>query len=342
MSVAAVGGAIVGGVLAGDASSKASKAQTKATQLGIDEEKRQYDLTRADNLPFLQAGTGATNMLSMLLGVPGGGAKYQGLTRDQIREELLPSYSKKVTAPDPYAKTVPQRLSLSARKRNEYNDWMKSRDSMGILPKEETIIDTAGLNAAIEQRLAEQEAKRQAEEAAYRANPQFGALTKNFTMADFETDPGYQFRMDEGSKALTNSATARGGVLSGAAAKAMERFSQGLASQEYGNAFNRFNANQDKQFNRLATLAGVGQTATAQVNSAGQNMANNVSALTLAGGQARASGYIGRNNALQDTIGSVYGAGKKAGWWGGSAGANWHTNNPGADPNTGFVDWSNY
>lgn len=57
--------------------------------------------------------------------------------------------------------------------------------------------------------------------------------------ADIANDPGYQFRVEQAQKALESSAAARGMTMSGAQLQALERFSQGLASQEYGDAFNR-------------------------------------------------------------------------------------------------------
>ena len=63
---------------------------------------------------------------------------------------------------------------------------------------------------------------------------------QQFGMQQFQADPGYGFRMSEGMKALERSAAARGGLLSGATLKGIQRFGQDLASQEYTNAFNRY------------------------------------------------------------------------------------------------------
>ena len=52
-------------------------------------------------------------------------------------------------------------------------------------------------------------------------------------------DPGYKFRLSEGMKALDRQAAARGGLISGNALKATQRYGQDLASQEFGNAYNR-------------------------------------------------------------------------------------------------------
>ncbi len=62
---------------------------------------------------------------------------------------------------------------------------------------------------------------------------------EQYLYGDFQADPGYEFRRQEGLRAVQNSAAAQTGALSGAAAKAMEQYGQGLASQEYNNFFNR-------------------------------------------------------------------------------------------------------
>jgi hypothetical protein len=122
---------------------------------------------------------------------------------------------------------------------------------------------------------------------------------------DLGQDPGYAFRLSEGQKALDRSAAARGGLISGGALKAAQRFGQDLGSQEYQNAYNRaltgYNADVAREatgYNRLAALAGIGQTATGQIGTAGQNMVSNVGNLMTSGAAANAAGQVGGINAL--------------------------------------------
>jgi hypothetical protein len=105
-------------------------------------------------------------------------------------------------------------------------------------------------------------------------------------------DPSYQFRLDEGLKALDRQAAARGGLISGGALKAAQRYGQDYASTEFGNAYNR-----------LAGLAGVGQTATNTMGSAAGQFGANASNLMTSAGAARASGYMGGANALASGLG---------------------------------------
>lgn len=119
-----------------------------------------------------------------------------------------------------------------------------------------------------------------------------------FGMAQFQQDPGYAFRMSEGLKALDRQAAARGGLISGAALKAAQRYGQDYGSQEYQNAFNRYQTERAAQLQPLQSLAGVGQTTAQQLGQAGQTMASNVGEAQAAAAQARASGYVGQANAL--------------------------------------------
>lgn len=125
-----------------------------------------------------------------------------------------------------------------------------------------------------------------------------GEFNRNFTLADFTKDPGYQFRMDEGMRGLQGSAAARGGLLSGGTLKALTRYGQNYASGEYQNAYNRYNTDITNRFNRLATVAGIGQTANNAIASAGNANTESQIGATYGGANARASGYVGMANAL--------------------------------------------
>lgn len=134
----------------------------------------------------------------------------------------------------------------------------------------------------------------------------FGSAAKTFGASDFQADPGYQFRLDQGQKAIERSAAARGGVLSGAAVKAASDYNQGAASQEYGNAYNRFQTDRTNLLNPLQSLAGQGQTASnAMATNAGNYGVNAGNTLTQAG-NAQASGYIGQANAVNNGISQGY------------------------------------
>ena len=138
------------------------------------------------------------------------------------------------------------------------------------------------------------------------ALPELVAASKYtpFTMDQFQADPGYAFRLSEGQKALDRQAAARGGLISGGALKAAQRYGQEMGSQEYTNAFNRYQAERQARLGPLQSLTGMGQTTAQQIGSAGQNMASNVGEAMGSSAAARASGYVGQANALTSGLGT--------------------------------------
>lgn len=106
------------------------------------------------------------------------------------------------------------------------------------------------------------------------------------------SDPSYQWRLAQGEQALERSAAARGGLLSGRAAKDLTGYAQGMASTEYGNIYNR-----------LANIAGLGQSTGSQIGQLGANYANQAGQNIIGAGNARASGYVGSANAWNNAIG---------------------------------------
>ena len=144
-----------------------------------------------------------------------------------------------------------------------------------------------------------------------------GALNKliplsdytKFGMDQFQSDPGYGFRLSEGMKALDRTAAARGGLLSGGTLKAAQRYGQEMGSQEYQNAFNRYQTERNAQLNPLQSLAGVGQTATGALTNAAQQFGAQTGQNLQDIGTARASAYLGSANALSgalNTAGNAY------------------------------------
>lgn len=103
---------------------------------------------------------------------------------------------------------------------------------------------------------------------------QMPSLTKQFTMADFQQDPGYQFNLQQGQNAIQASAAARGLLGSTNTMAGLANYSQGLASNEFQNAYNRFTQNQQQRYGMLSGLAGIGQSANGQNMYAGMNYAN--------------------------------------------------------------------
>lgn len=150
-----------------------------------------------------------------------------------------------------------------------------------------------------------------------------GKYSKDFGMEDFQADPGYAFRLKQGMKGLESSAAARGGLISGNALRAAAQYNQEMGSQEYQNAFNRYQINRSNQIQPVQALAGIGQSATNAMGASAGQLGNAISqqgaAVNNAYGQlgqgnaqaysdmgnARASGYVGQANAVNGGIGNM-------------------------------------
>lgn len=141
---------------------------------------------------------------------------------------------------------------------------------------------------------------------------QNGQFMQTYTGQDIYDDPSYKFRLQQGQDSIQSGAAAQGGLLSGATQKALAGYGQDMASQEFGNAYNRFNADQSNQYNRLSNLVGMGQGAAAGVGNAGmqtgQAMANNA----MSGANAQAAGTIAKGNSTANNFQSMLGLGGMA------------------------------
>lgn len=109
--------------------------------------------------------------------------------------------------------------------------------------------------------------------------------------SDFYNSPDYQFSFAEGNRAVNAGLAARGLSNSGRAMKELTRYGQGAASTQLGN-----------YRNALASLAGVGQTATTNTAQLGSMAATNIGNSQQNAADARASGYLGQANSMNNLI----------------------------------------
>jgi hypothetical protein len=134
---------------------------------------------------------------------------------------------------------------------------------------------------------------------------QGGELVRGFTMGDYQADPGYAFRLSEGQKALDRQAAARGGLISGGALKAAQRFGQDMASQEYSNAYNRFRDTQGLRRNAMAGVVGFAPTAANQMGASGQNYATGAGNAMATQGENSANALLAAQQARSSSYGQV-------------------------------------
>jgi hypothetical protein len=128
---------------------------------------------------------------------------------------------------------------------------------------------------------------------------------KPFSLKDFEVDPGYEFRRREGLRAIENSALAGGMGRSGSTLRGLTRYGQELGSEEFMNAFNRYQTNRSAEMNPLLSLAGAAQTSSNTLGNAAGQLGSSLSNLAVGSGNARASAYAGTANALASGLGQA-------------------------------------
>jgi len=265
------GAALLGSaVIGGMASSKAAKSQADAANRAAQLEREMFERQIELQEPFRQAGLTAQQRYMNLLGLS---QSPTARTEQEIRNALAAQY-------------------------------MQPGIGEGGIQG----VDEAGLSAAVQAEMAKDAQARQEYEA-LKASPEFGKYTRDFGVQDFEQDPGYAFRMSEGLKALDRQAAARGGLISGGALKASQRYGQDLASQEYMNAFNRYQTNRANQLQPLESLMGRSQTAAQLLGTAGQNYASGAGQALQNVGMAKGSAYVGGANTLLNAIGQSQRAG---------------------------------
>jgi hypothetical protein len=118
-------------------------------------------------------------------------------------------------------------------------------------------------------------------------------------MSDLEQDPGYQFRLEQGQRALDNSVAARGMNLSGAQLKGAAKYNSGMASQEYGNAYQRYM----DRYNTLGGMADIGYKANNRLADFAGTYGSNKANLFTGGGQDQANAALQRGQINSDIAG---------------------------------------
>jgi len=121
----------------------------------------------------------------------------------------------------------------------------------------------------------------------------FGAQDLNANLA-----PNYEFMKQQGLGALQNFSTMGGGLFSGNTLKSIADYTTNYAQNAYQQAFQNYTSNQSNIFNRLASIAGLGQTAGQTTATAGATLATGAANSAMAGGTAQAAGQVGAYNAL--------------------------------------------
>jgi len=264
VATAVIAGSVISGMLGADAASSAAGAQQRSAQMSVDEQRRQFDLTRADRLPWLTQGRAGLYKLSDLLGI------------DTPQGEM-PTRAM-FTTPARRGAYVQPGAGLSAVQQ----------------PGTPEFFDEAAYNQAM----------RDWEASSTGRSSEFGSLMDDFTGEDLLNEPGYQFGLNEGRRTVDQSAAARGSLFSGKTLRDLVQFGQDYGGTKYGEAFNRDAANKNRKFSMLSSLSGGGASAASDLGQAGMTSASNIAGLLTGAGNAQAAGIMGSANAWQNAIGT--------------------------------------
>jgi len=280
----------VSGQQAAGAAEDAANAQQDMANLSAEEQRRLMQQQRQDAKPYRDSGYNALNQLNYLMGLgdPSSTAKTQDyFDAEKYKQwriqQMTETVMKDFKDPEKQKAVIAKRTErLNSMLGDPGDAWADYRTRAQTAPNKTT---------------GEFWKSREQTAGQGQGGEEYGFLQQRFDNSKFEKDPGYQFRMDEGNRAVQSGAAAQGGLLSGAAMKAMQKYSQGFASNEYGNAYNRFTGDQQNMYNRLSNLAGTGQqqiNQTAQMQQQGQNQ---IGGYRSNAADAYASGVVGANNA---------------------------------------------
>lgn len=324
------GTSLLGSAISASSSKNAGSAQADAANQAGQLSQQAYQNAQANEAPFLQNGQSAEGYLGYLLGLPG--AENGNLQLDQTytatsapKIVIPPSMSGQtaqqvanniasVTGVDPgtiggYLKQGNGGLwyidgSVGGNSGGQFlqniftQSQINSLSNAGYTPV--GIGTTNGLalgnaNAALQQNTST---------GASGANG-YGSLAAPFTLADFQEDPGYEFNLAQGQKALDRTAAAKGDYFSGAASKALQNYSQDYASNEFNNAYNRYTSNQTNLYNKLSGVAGTGQTAASTLGNLGANAATQQGNDLQGAAYYNAAGNVGSVNAYGTGLGAI-------------------------------------
>lgn len=339
-AVAVAGAGLVSGMMSADAAGDAADQQSQSAANATAAQERANAQMRADLAPWTSTGAAAQNKLATYLGTSTLGntgtvnGLQSGLTRDQVREQLLSQYTKPSVAA-PAQTSAPANLQYGG-----------DGDSTGVpgwydqKPAAEAAgqVDEAGLNAAIEKYYADQATQ----EKALQSDPNYGSLLKSykdgadfkFDATDLQNEAGYQFGLDQGMKGIDRAQASRGNFLSGAAIKESTRYAQDYAGTKANEAYARqagtwgmnkagFDSNRNSIYNFLTGQSTIGQNAAARVGTNNQQTANSAAENMMASGTAQAAGTIAGSNALASAFNRTVNTANSSSSLNGAAG--WNT-----------------
>lgn len=267
---------VAGAVMQSNASKKAAATQARSADAATNAQMEMFYNTDANLAPWRETGTLAMDELARLAGLQSPNSELRKPTRAdaaRIAEE-----GHRTTFGTGYT-----------------NDSDRGR------------IETAELET-LDRLMAEYNAKLASTPQSQVPNPMTAPLTKPFALSDFQESPAYQFNLQQGQKAIEKSAAARKMYYAPATLQDISKYSQGVASNEFMNAYNMYNQNQKNIWDRLYAMSGSGQNAAAQAGAFGTQVGGQIGENMMGAGNAQAAGQIGSANAFAGVGNTAYNA----------------------------------
>ena len=254
-----------------------------------------YDQTRSDLEPWRNAGELSLDKLQYMLGLSPGGAGGSGPgerpTPQQFQRQppmARNQYVNKATAGSSH-------YAYSNIAAEAGAEWDALYGNMGQ--------DPGAYNEAVAN-WEKQNAAWQQQQQAAGGDPEYGSLTRRFSMADFEESPGYNYRLERGREAINKGSASRGNYYAPQTLQDLGDFQQGIASDEFEKAYGRYTNDQDRTYGMLANQSVVGQNAAAQTGAAGSNSISGYNMGAANSANARIAGISGIANAGLDAYNS--------------------------------------
>lgn len=285
------GGALglLGSKSAGKAQAQAARdaaaAQVESTEKNIEFQQGIYDDTVARFDPFYTSGLDAQNALYYELF--GGPAPMLGQTSTPLAVEAFTEFK---------PGTEPERIAAPGLEQFGPFGFMGKPHYSSAIPDQRTTRYRVG-DQVFE---TLDEANAWAEQNA--------TLSGGYEYGGYQKTPGYDFRLNEGMNALQSSVAAQQGMNSGAAMKALTRYGQDYATNEYNNYLNRLAGAASQGQAAAGAQAGAGQFLGGQVGNAYQTQGNALAQGFLNAGNAQAAGIMGGVNSITNGISNALGA----------------------------------
>lgn len=294
-TAAGAASSLMGGSEGSDASAAAGENASGISKEQIYQAQLARDSANKYQMPYYNTGTAAQNKLAYLYGLGGGVSEMPTDTSYRAFNTMMKDRLKQHNASKPKLSKKPTAAEKAALKK-----WQDTRT---------WLTDNSKATKDSDQYKSWIDRQKPTTQTQTPVGEDYGSLLKDFTAQDFQADPGYQFRKDQGNREAQNRLAAMGMAGSGAAVKEAVNFNQGVADQAYQGAWDRFM--QQKQFktSALSNFAGTGQRAADNISNNENTYGSNVTQSLGQKGQAqqnaiyegansRIAGYTGASNAI--------------------------------------------